>query len=210
MARTSPHNPGELPVKPFSEACERNKGPILNVLHAAFAERRRVLEIGSGSGQHAVHFAAHLPHLLWQPSDVPEHLSGIEAWRAQADLPNLLPALALDVDQPAWPETGADAVFTANTLHILSWPQVCTMVERVGKLLGAGGVLAIYGPFNYDGRHTSESNARFDVMLRARDPNSGIRDFEAVDALVAGRGFSLVRDAAMPANNRTVVWAKTP
>ena len=195
-------------MKPFSEACERNQGPILEVLRRAFAHRRTVLEIGSGTGQHAVHFAAHLPHVQWQPSDCAENLPGIEAWRVEAALPNLLPALVLDVNQPHWPETSADAVFSANTLHIMSWSEVQLFFAGIGRVLPSSAVLAVYGPFNLGGRHTSESNAHFDRMLRSRDPRSGIRDLEAVDALAAEQGLTLIEDVAMPANNRTLVWRR--
>jgi SAM-dependent methyltransferase len=195
-------------MKPFSEACERNKEPILSVLREVFADRKRVLEIGSGTGQHAVHFAAGLPHLLWQASDVKEHLPGIRGWREEAALANLPEPIALDLNQDPWPEVRADAVFTANTLHIVSWPEVHTLLDRIGRLLPGGGVLAVYGPFNYGGRFTSDSNARFDQMLRDRDPRSGIRNFEDVDALAREQGFMLERDVAMPANNRTLVWVR--
>jgi SAM-dependent methyltransferase len=194
--------------KPYSEACERNQTPILEVLRVAFADRAKVLEIGSGTGQHAVHFARHLPHLTWQPSDREDNIAGIGLWRREAGLPNLLEPIILDIDDARWPDSGADAVFTANTLHIVSWPKVQRLFERVGTLLPSHGVLAAYGPFNYGGAHTSESNARFDLMLRQRDPLSGIRDFEKVDELATRQGLKLVKDYAMPANNRTVVWVK--
>jgi SAM-dependent methyltransferase len=195
-------------MKPWSEACERNRGPILAVLREAFADRACVLEVGSGTGQHAVHFARHLPHLTWQPSDRAEYLAGIRLWVAEAGLPNLRSPLALDVNDDPWPQTGADAVFSANTLHILNWRDAEVMFERLGTYLPADAVLAIYGPFRYAGRHTAESNARFDLALRQRDPSSGIRDFEAVDALARAQGFALVRDQAMPANNRTLIWGR--
>jgi SAM-dependent methyltransferase len=194
--------------KPYSEACERNKDPILDVLRVAFADRSKVLEIGSGTGQHAAHFARHLPRLLWQPSDRPENIAGIAAWRRDAAAPNLLAPIVLDIDDATWPDAGADAVFTANTLHIVSWLHVQRLFERVGVLLPEAGALAVYGPFNYGGVHTAQSNARFDVMLRSRDPLSGIRDFEKVDELARENGMALVKDYAMPANNRTVVWRK--
>jgi SAM-dependent methyltransferase len=196
------------PNRPFSEACERNKDPILAVLRDAFADRKHVLEIGSGTGQHAVHFARHLPHLIWQASDAEPNLSGISQWVDDAALENLPAPVVLDVNDAVWPCAEADAVFTANTLHIMSWPEVARLFERVGGSLPAGGVLVVYGPFKYGGVHTAESNARFDLMLRDRDPRSGVRDFEAVDALAQANGFRLVRDEAMPANNRTVVWAR--
>jgi SAM-dependent methyltransferase len=194
--------------KPYSEACERNKDPILDVLRIAFADRSKVLEVGSGTGQHAAHFARHLPRLIWQPSDRPENIAGIEAWRREVAASNLLAPIVLDIDDETWPDVGADAVFTANTLHIVSWAQVQRLFECVGVLLPEAGTLAIYGPFNYGGVHTSESNARFDAMLRQRDPLSGIRDFEKVDEQARRNGMALVKDYAMPANNRTVVWRK--
>jgi cyclopropane fatty-acyl-phospholipid synthase-like methyltransferase len=194
--------------KPFSEACERNQAPILSVLREVFADRTRVLEIGSGTGQHAVHFARALPHLVWQASDVAQHLAGIGAWRAEAALANLPEPIELDLNSDPWPSVAADAVFTANTLHIVSWPEVQTLFERVSRILPPRGVLAVYGPFNYAGRYTAQSNAQFDSMLRSRDPGSGIRDFEAVDALAAAQGLVLERDVAMPANNRSLVWVR--
>lgn len=195
-------------MKPLSEACERNRGPILDVLRRAFADCRSVLEIGSGTGQHAVHFAAALPHLVWQTSDLPDNHAGILAWIAEVGTASVLPPLALDVATHAWPDARYDAVFSANTLHIISWPAVERMFEGIGRVLGEGATLCIYGPFNYRGDFTSASNARFDAMLRARDPASGIRDVEAVDALARGLGLTLVEDVAMPANNRTLVWRR--
>ena len=195
--------------KPYSEACDRNKAPILSVLQSVFSSRTKVLEVGSGTGQHAVHFAQHLPHVQWQPSDVAEHLPGMRLWFAEANLGNLLEPIALDIDEPVWPQTGADAMFTSNTLHIVSWPRVERVFQQAGSLLPVDGVLAVYGPFNYGGRHTSESNARFDLMLRDRDPASGIRDFEKIDGLAAGEGLRMLQDHAMPANNRVLVWAKS-
>lgn len=186
-------------MKPFSEASERNRGPILAVLKRVFRDRKRVLEIGSGTGQHAAYFAAALPHLVWQASDVAQHLPGIREWIGD-------PApIELDVDKP-WPVVEADAVYSANTCHIMSWPQVERMFAGIGQL--APAVFALYGPFNYNGRHTSESNAGFDAMLRARDSASGLRDFEAVDALAQSVGLILQEDNAMPANNRLLVFRK--
>ena len=193
---------------PFSEACERNKAPILAVLREVFADRRKVLEIGSGTGQHAVHFAAGLSHLMWQPTELPANLFAIQVRRDEARLANLLAPLALDVNQLQWPDIDADAVFTANTLHIVSWSEVVSLFERVGHLLPSGGVLAAYGPFRYDKSHTSESNAQFDLMLRSRDPASGIRDFEALNELATEHKLIWSGDWAMPANNRTLVWQK--
>ncbi len=193
-------------AKPWSEACERNRGPILEVLRPAFADATRVLEIGSGTGQHAVFFAAALPQLVWQPTDRVEHLAGIAAWRDEARLPNLRAPLALDVDAPAWPVTACDAVFSANTLHIMSWASVENFFRGVGRVLAPGGCLAVYGPFSYGGRHTAESNARFDAFLRARDPLSGVRDFEAVCELAGRQDLQFLDDHVLPANNRVIVW----
>lgn len=194
--------------KPFSESCVQNRAPILAVLREVFADRRHVLEIGSGTGQHAVYFAPELPHLVWQTADVPPHHAGIRAWLDDAALPNVLPPLALDTNDTAWHDGRYDAVFSANTLHIMSWPEVELFFLGVGQVLEPGGTLVIYGPFNYNGAYTSESNARFDAWLKARDPASGVRDFEAVDALARAQGLVLQRDIAMPANNRTLVWRR--
>jgi len=194
----------------YSEACERNKESILAVLHQCFAACRQVLEVGSGTGQHAVHFAAGLPHLSWRPSDLAENLAGIESWRTDAALSNLLPPIVLDLGRlpAAAPQAldDVDALFTANTLHMVSWEQVQAFFQLAGRLLPAGGPLAVYGPFSYAGRHTAESNARFDLLLRDRDPASGVRNFEDVDALAQANGLTLGADHAMPANNRTLVW----
>jgi len=186
-------------MKPFSEASERNREPILAVLKRVFAERRLVLEIGSGTGQHAAYFAPELPHLVWQTSDVAENLPAIRQWA-----PNP-PPLELDADG-TWPDVAADAVFSANTCHIMSWPQVERMFEGIGRIRTLQ-TFCLYGPFNYGGRHTSESNARFDAMLRGRDPASGLRDFEAIVALAGKNGMALQEDNAMPANNRLLVFS---
>jgi Protein of unknown function (DUF938) len=194
--------------KPYSESCEQNREPILAVLREVFSDRSYVLEIGSGTGQHAVYFGAELPHLRWQTGDVPLHHPGIRLWLDEAALPNVLPPIALDVNQKAWRNGRYDAVFSANTLHIMNWLEVEHFFDGVADVLEAGGVLTVYGPFNYDNAYTSDSNARFDAWLKARDPASGVRDFEAVDALARARGLTLQQDVAMPANNRTLVWRR--
>jgi len=196
-------------AKPFSEACEQNKHPILEVLREVLANSNRVLEIGSGTGQHAVFFGAQLPHLTWQTSELPENHSGIRAWLAEARLANVLPPLALNVADPVWPVAEVDAVFSANTAHIMAWPEVETMFAGSTHVLAAGGRLCLYGPFNYHGDYTSKSNAQFDAWLKGRDPRSGIRDFEALDALAQHHGMTLLGDYAMPVNNRTLVWEKS-
>ena len=192
--------------KPFAPACERNQYPILDVLRTAFADRRQALEIGSGTGQHAVHFAAALPWLTWQCSDVAGNLPGIGMWLDEAGLANTPPAIELDVARGPWPATTFDAVFSANAVHIMGWADVEALFAGLDGVLDADARLALYGPFNYGGEYSSDSNREFDGWLKARDPRSGIRDFEAVDALARGIGLQLVDDIAMPANNRCLVW----
>ncbi|MBA3929403.1 MAG: methylase [Xanthomonas sp.] len=193
--------------KPFAPSCERNRGPILEVLQRHLGDTRRVLEVGSGTGQHAVHFAAAMPWLAWQCSDRVDNLPGIAQWLDDAALPNTPPAIELDVDGP-WPEARFDAVFTANSLHIMGWPQVEAFFAGVRGVLEKNGLLVVYGPFNYGGDFTSDSNRAFEQWLKDRDPASGIRDFEAVDALARAIGLVLIEDNAMPANNRCAVWRR--
>ncbi len=194
---------------PFSEACERNKQPILAILRGALAGRRYAVEIGAGTGQHAVHFARELPQLEWQPTDRAEYLPGIAARVAAEGPANLHAPIELDVMQAHWPSFAADAVYSANTLHIMSWPEVEAFFRGVGRMLGKGGALLVYGPFRYRGSFTSGSNAAFDRSLRLRDPASGIRDFEAVDTLAAAQGFELQADNEMPANNQLLAWVRS-
>ncbi|WP_151636940.1 DUF938 domain-containing protein [Noviherbaspirillum aerium] len=195
--------------KLYSAACERNRGPILEVLRGALAGASRVLEIGSGTGQHAVFFGAALPHLTWQTSDLPQNHPSIRAWIDESGLPNVLAPIALDTGGEAWPRQSFDAVFTANTCHIMAWEEVVAMFAGVARLLQPSGVVCVYGPFNYGGRFTSDSNARFDASLRAQAAHMGIRDFEAIDALAGKHGLALSADHEMPANNRLLVWMKT-
>ncbi|HKK04648.1 MAG TPA: DUF938 domain-containing protein [Gammaproteobacteria bacterium] len=195
-------------MKPFSESCEQNKQPILAVLREALADSRAVLEIGSGTGQHAVFFARELPYLTWYTSDRLEYHPGIRAWLEEAGLANVHGPAELDARQREWPAVEVDAVFSANTAHIMDWPAVEAMFAGVGRLLPADGVFCLYGPFNYGGRYTSQSNERFDAWLRARDPASGVRDFDDLEALARAAGLELQRDYEMPANNRTLVWRK--
>jgi SAM-dependent methyltransferase len=194
--------------KPFSQACENNRVPILAVLRCHLADGWRVLEIGTGTGQHAVFFGAELPHVAWQTSDRRENHPGIRLWLADAQLANVAPPLDLDVLEHPWPVDHADAVFSANTAHIMSWPAVAAMFSGVGRVLEPGGLFLLYGPFSYSGAHTSPSNAAFDASLRARDPEMGVRSFEAVSALAEGAGLDLLEDNAMPANNRLLVWRR--
>lgn len=195
-----------------SDACERNKEPILAVLADALADTRRVLEVGSGTGQHAVHFARHLDHVTWHPSERTDALSPLHA-RVRAEAPsNVRAPLVLDVTAEPWPravvDAEFDAVFTANTLHIMSWSSVECFFDGLGIVLSIGGVLCVYGPFRYDRAFTSASNERFDLALKARDPLSGIRDFEAVNALAREQGLELIADHEMPANNQMLVWRR--
>jgi len=196
-------------VLAHSEACERNKDPILAVLRGAFGVSRSVLEVGSGTGQHAVHFARHLPHLNWQPSERPGELEALAERIRLEGPPNLLPPVELDVRRRPWQVGTFDAVFSANTLHIMDWEAVGDFFRGVGAVLGPAGVLCVYGPFRYRGAYTSDSNAEFDRWLRNRDAASGIRDFEALESLAVGLGLTLAADHAMPANNQTLVWRRT-
>ena len=197
-----------LADKPFSPACERNREPIAGVIEPLFADVNSVLEIGSGTGQHAVYFAARMPHLVWQTSDLPRNHHGICQWLDEAALPNVLAPVSLDVDDARWPVQRVDAVFTANTLHIAGWSSVRNMFAGVSRLLDKDGLFCVYGPFRYGARHTSESNARFDASLRSQDPLSGIREIGAVVDLAQGYSLVIAADHAMPANNRLLVFGK--
>jgi cyclopropane fatty-acyl-phospholipid synthase-like methyltransferase len=197
------------PDLPHAPATDRNRDSILAVLREHFAGARHVLEIGSGTGQHAVHFAAALPHLDWQTSDLPDHHAGIRAWIDASGLARVRPPLALDAaDARSWPDARFDAVFTANTLHIMGWDDVRALFANLPRVLADEATLVIYGPFNVGGRFTSPSNEAFDAQLRAADARRGIRDLEAVQALAATAGLRLVADIGMPANNRCVVWRR--
>jgi SAM-dependent methyltransferase len=194
---------------PDAPATTRNREPILAVLREQFAGCTRALEIGSGTGQHAVHFAAALPHLTWQTSDLAENHPGIRAWVDAAGLPNVLPPIVLDAARPeAWPDARYDAVFSANTLHIMGWPEVQSLFAHLPRLLAPRARVVVYGPFNIGGRFTAPSNAAFDAQLRAGDAQRGIRDLEAVQALAAQAGLESVADIDMPANNRCVAWCR--
>lgn len=197
-----------IPVnKPYSEACDENKNPILEVIEPLFRDARTLLEIGSGTGQHAVFFAAALPHLTWQSSDIPAHLPGIALWLKGAALPNLPPPLTLDVNGD-WPAGPFDGVFSANTAHIMGEPEVAQMFRGVGRLLAPGNHFALYGPFSDSGIHNSQSNVQFDAWLRERDPRMGVRDLDALKRLGAANGLQLTADILMPVNNRTLVWTR--
>ncbi|MBD2857640.1 DUF938 domain-containing protein [Spongiibacter sp. KMU-158] len=194
--------------KPFSQACENNKQPILDVIRPLFQGSKSILEIGSGTGQHAVFFAEAMPHLQWQCADQAEYLAGIQQWLDDASLANISAPQTFEVNSSAWPSGNFDGVFSANTLHIMSWASVQVLFQRLGENMPEDSLLAIYGPFNYQGKFTSDSNAQFDQWLKSRDPQSGIRDFEAVCEQAETAGYSLLNDHAMPANNRLLCWHK--
>jgi cyclopropane fatty-acyl-phospholipid synthase-like methyltransferase len=194
--------------KPHSPSCDRNREPILAVLQMAFSDAARVLEIGSGTGQHAVYFAASLPRLIWQATDQAMNLDGIGAWINEAQLPNTPAPVCLDVNGQ-WPNEQYDAVFSANTLHIMSWQEVERFFQKLPSVLTDSATVVIYGPFNYGGQFTSASNADFDAWLKARGAHQGIRNFEAVNALAAGAGLTLQQDIPMPANNRCLIWRQS-
>jgi len=198
-----------LNQKPFSPACERNQQPIAEILKHVFKPVEHVLEIGSGTGQHAVYFARAMPWLHWQPTDVADNIPGIQAWINDAELPNLQQPRVLDVSQDNWPEQRYDAVFTANTLHIMAWNCVQRLIYNASQKLELNGYLAIYGPFNYAGNYTSESNARFDQWLKQQSVHSSIRGFEAIQELATFYSLELCNDYPMPANNRILLWKKT-
>jgi cyclopropane fatty-acyl-phospholipid synthase-like methyltransferase len=195
--------------KPFSQACENNKAAILAVLQAELADSKRVLEVGSGTGQHAVYFAGRLPQLIWQTSDQAQNHRGIKQWLAESNLSNTRAPLQLDVRDYDWGKVAYDAVFTANSLHIMALESAQHFVRNVARALPDGGRFLAYGPFNYKGDYTSESNARFDVWLKQQNPQSAIRDFEMLDQYARSGGLSLVQDYTMPANNRLLVWRKS-
>ncbi len=192
--------------KPFSQACENNKRPILEKLIPALAGSRQLLEIGSGTGQHAVFFAPRLPHLHWHTSDLLQNHAGINRWIDAFPAANLHRPLALDVNQCPWSVSVVDAVFTANTCHIMPWSAVEAMFAGLKKILAPRAVVVIYGPFKYRGRFTTESNARFDQWLKAGASHQGIRDIEAVTELACAVGLDLVADHSMPANNQLLVF----
>jgi len=197
-----------MPEKPFAESCVENRVPILDVLRPRLGGCRNLLEIGSGTGQHAVYFAADLPYLSWHTSDRVENHAGINAWLIDAALPNVQPPIRLDVLRDTWPDIQFDAVFSANTAHIMPVAEVEAMFSGVGQVLVPGGVFLLYGPFNHGGRFSSASNQRFDAWLKQRDPAMGIRDLDWLKALATSCGMDLIEDIEMPVNNRTLVWRR--
>jgi hypothetical protein len=196
--------------KPFSQACENNKAVILPTISQYFHDAITVLELGSYTAQHIQYFAEKLPQIRWQPSDTSDNLAFLTAGLKDVALVNILPPLVLDVSQQSWPMNQAGGIFSANTLHIMPQTHVKDFFDGAGKTLEAGGYLCVYGPFKYDGEFTSDSNARFELWLKERDPLSGVRDFEEVNALAQQAGMTLVADHTMPANNQLLVWQKEP
>ncbi len=197
--------------KAFSQACENNKRPILNILAKVFSQNKHVLEIGSGTGQHAVFFGQHLPHLTWQTSDLLINHQGINLWLDETALSNVQKPIVIDLNK-AWPmpekSPQVDGLYTANTLHIISWPLVVKFFEGIAQNLASKAMVCIYGPFKYQGKYTSESNANFDLWLKDRDIDSGIRDMEAILLLANSAGLTLIDDHVMPANNQLLVFSK--
>ncbi len=194
--------------KPYAGSCEQNQQVILDVLKTLFMEPGEVLEIGSGTGQHAVYFSEHLSQLNWQPSDLEAEHAGMKIWFDEVEHDRINAPLILDVDMPQWPVDKKDYVFTANTTHIISAAQTEKMFKHIGECLISGGLFAQYGPFNYQGEYTSESNANFDVWLKQRNSDSCIKDFESIEKLANDNGMKLFKDIEMPANNRILVWQK--
>lgn len=194
---------------PYSQACENNKAPILERLQAIFNAPGKVLEIGTLTGQHAVHFAKAMPHLQWQPSDHPESAHLCRPRLARAALPNILPMVELDVSETAWPVESFQWAFSANTAHIMAWPEVEQMFQGIGERLTNDSAFCLYGPFNHQGEYSSDSNRRFDQSLRAQAPHMGIRDLSDLSALAESVGMQLTEKHKLPANNQLLVFRKT-
>jgi SAM-dependent methyltransferase len=194
---------------PFSQACENNRRPILALLQPLLAKSTSVLEIGSGTGQHAVWFAKHLPHVSWQTSDLKENHIGINQWLNAYPAQNLSPPIELDLTRPDWPKGQYDCVYSANTAHIMPWEAVVNLFAELRQHLPFSGLFCLYGPMAYQGVIEPESNVQFDQQLRQRAAHQGIRDFYDLNRLAGDAGLILLDDHAMPANNRLLVWQKT-
>ncbi|HEY0712372.1 MAG TPA: DUF938 domain-containing protein [Polyangia bacterium] len=198
-----------MSARRHAPATTRNREPILEVLRRVLPARGTVLEIASGSGEHAVFFAAALPGLIWQPTDVdPLALDSIAAWTDESGATNVAPPLHLDVAAETWSVERADAIFSANLVHISPWAACLGLVAGAGRCLPSGAPLVMYGPYRIGGVHTSDSNAAFDADLRARDPRWGVRDLEAIIEAAAARDLDFVERVAMPANNQTLVFRR--
>lgn len=195
--------------KPYADSCDRNRDPILGVIAPLLADKQAVLEVGSGTGQHAIYFATRMPHLVWHISDRNENHEAIKLWLDEAELDNVRSPIELDVLRGEWPEIDVDAVFSANTAHIMHWQDVVAFFAGVGRLLKMDGLFILYGPFSFAGQHTSDSNAMFDRRLKQRDPLMGVRDFDDLDALAQKAGMEFQHDYALPANNHILLWRKS-
>ena len=199
----------EIDHRAHAPATARNREPILAVLSRVLPASGLVLEVSSGTGEHAAFFAAALPHLTWQPTDRDDRsLLSIGAHRAAAGLRNLLPPLLLDASSPDWPVARADAIVCINMIHIAPWAACAGLMAGAARILSPGGALYLYGPYKEGGAHTAESNHRFDLDLQLRDSAWGVRDLEDVIALAAGHGLRHTETVTMPANNRSVVFVK--
>lgn len=199
-----------MDLRRYAPAAARNRDPILEVLQTVFPEQGRVLEIASGTGEHAVHFARAFPGLTWQPTDLdPEDMKSIDAWRASEGLTNLLPSMRLDTREDPWPVDGPlDGIFCANMIHISPWASAEGLFSGAGRLVRGGGTLVTYGPYRIGGEHTAPSNEAFDASLKSRDPSWGVRDLGELEGLAGSAGLALERRVEMPANNFTLVWRR--
>ena len=193
---------------PFSQACEKNKEPILKVLKEYISDQESLLEIAGGTGQHGEFFAKGFPNIVWQTSDLPDAVTDLNLRISEANLQNLPRALTLDVNNPNWNVKKYELLFTANSLHIMSEESVENFFSRIPDALQQSALVFIYGPFKYDGKFTTESNAEFDEWLKEKDRRSGIRDFEVISELAISAGFSFVADVQMPSNNQLLVFSR--
>lgn len=194
--------------KPFAPSCERNRDPIRDVLKRVLTGSGLLLEVGSGTGQHAAYIAKDFPAYKWQPTDLPEKLDDINKWAVESGASNILPAVALDLSEGNWPVEQCDVLVCMNTIHIVAWQLVKNLFRGAGRVLKPGGVMYVYGPFEYSDRPLEPTNAEFNEWLKMRDPKSGIRNFDDVNRLAQENGLVLEGDKAMPANNRSIWWRK--
>jgi len=196
-----------MAVKPFYQSCENNKKPILEQLKVILKDKPQVLEIGTGSAQHALYFASQLPHLQWQTSDRAENIEGIQSWLTETTLTNVLAPWLLEIgENTQWPTQKFDAIFSANTCHIMAWEEVVAMFHGLYHCLKVGGVLIQYGPFNHNHQFTSESNANFDQWLKQQGEHMGIRDISDLEKLANENKMQLIQQITMPSNNQILVW----
>lgn len=193
-------------TKPFAASADRNKEAILDALKIELINAETVFEFGSGTGQHIAHFARHLPHIQWQPSDLSDKLPGMQQWFEESACPNILPPITLDLSTSQPPAMQVSACYSANTLHIISWPLVEQMFRQSAQLLSAGGKLCIYGPFRFSGKALGDGNRAFDTQLRNSDPLSGIRNVDDLNDVAADNGFTQARELPLPANNHLLIW----